>query len=92
LFKKDDPGSPHLVLPRVTARLYFGHAAEDKSMDAEAIKHFEHALQQWGGNYESEVYGDARHGWTVPDNPAYHPEEADRAFHKLTELLKNTLR
>lgn len=92
LFKRGDPASPHLVLPQVTARLYFGHASNDKSMDAEAIAQFEQALKEWGGSYESEVYQDARHGWTVPDNPVFHPEEAERAFHKLTDLLKATLR
>lgn len=92
LYKADTPGSPHLVLSRVTAQLYFGHAANDKSMDAEAIKHFEEALAEWGGRYESETYEDARHGWTVADNPAFNPKEADRAFRKLTKLLGETLR
>ncbi|HKI69956.1 MAG TPA: dienelactone hydrolase family protein, partial [Verrucomicrobiae bacterium] len=34
----DAPTSPHLVLPQVKARLYFGHAVEDHSMPAEAIE------------------------------------------------------
>ncbi|WP_348266079.1 dienelactone hydrolase family protein [Edaphobacter paludis] len=92
LYKADTPASPHLVLPRVTAQLYFGHAANDKSMDEEAIKHFEQALAKWGGRYESETYKEAHHGWTVPDNPAFNPKEADRAFQKLTKLLGETLR
>ena len=48
---KDDPASPHLALPRVKARLYFGHAREDRSMPAEAIAKFEEALARWGGSY-----------------------------------------
>ena len=87
LYKADDLASPHLVLPEVTARLYFGHAADDKSMNAEAIEKFEKALAAWGGQYESETYGEARHGWTVPDNPAFNSNKAERAFRKLTELL-----
>lgn len=90
LYKRDDPASPHLVLPQVVGKLYFGHAENDKSMDAEAIKKFDQALADWGGSYESETYP-ARHGWTVPDNPAFNPEEADRAFCNLTELLGATL-
>jgi carboxymethylenebutenolidase len=92
LYKAGNPASPHLVLPQVVARLYFGHAEADKSMDAEAIKEFEQALADWGGSYESETYAGAHHGWTVPDNPAFNPEQADRAFEKLTELLSETLR
>jgi carboxymethylenebutenolidase len=91
LYKADNPASPHLVLPQVVARLYFGHAENDKSMDAEAIKALEQALVEWGGSYGSETYHGAHHGWTVSDNPAFNPEQADRAFEKLTELLAGTL-
>jgi carboxymethylenebutenolidase len=83
---KDDPASPHHGLPRVRARLYFGHAKDDRSMPAEAIAKFEAALAAWGGKYESETY-DARHGWTVPDSAAYDETEAERAFGKLQNLL-----
>lgn len=92
LYKAGDPTSPHLVLPQITARLYFGHAANDKSMNAEAIEDLDKALAEWGGRYESEIYKEAHHGWTVPDNPAFNPKEADRAFRKLTELLATTIR
>jgi len=91
LYKAKDPASPHLVLPRVKARLYFGHADQDQSMTAEDITHFEAALKAWGGKYQSETYHGARHGWTVPDNPVYNEPEAERAYKKLTELFKTTL-
>lgn len=87
----DAPASPHLILPRIKARLYFGHAVEDHSMPAEAIEKLNQALQEWGGRYESEVYGGAHHGWTVPDGPAYNQPQAERAYGKLTELLAGTL-
>jgi carboxymethylenebutenolidase len=90
LYKADDPASPHLVLSRVKARLYFGHASEDRSMTAEDIANFEKALEEWGGEYESEVYP-ARHGWTVADNPAYNPAEAERAFEKMVEVVRAEL-
>ena len=85
---KDDPASPHLELPRVKARLYFGHARDDRGMPAEAIAKFEEALAKWGGRYESETYN-AHHGWTVPDSAAYDKPEAERAFVKLTNALRD---
>ncbi len=91
LYKAGNPASPHLVLPQVVGRLYFGHAEDDKSMDAETIREFEQALAEWGGRYESETYAGAHHGWTVPDSPAFNPEQGDRAFEKLTELFSETL-
>lgn len=90
LYKEGEPASPHRLLPQVEARLYFGHASNDNSMNAEQIAGLERALAQWGGKYESETYA-AAHGWTVPDNPAYNEAEAERAFGKLKQLFQETL-
>lgn len=88
----DAPTSPHLALPRIKARLYFGHAIQDRSMPQEAIGKLDQALQAWGGHYESEVYEGAYHSWMVPDSPVYNRPQADKAFVKLTELFANALR
>ncbi|QNI38213.1 dienelactone hydrolase family protein [Edaphobacter albus] len=91
LYKANSPASPHLVLPKVNARLYFGHATDDKSMDADAIMELVKALKAWGGRFESEIYEGSHHGWTVPDNPAYNQPQAERAYAKLIELFRETL-
>ena len=88
----DAPTSPHTLLPHIKARLYFGHAVEDRSMPKEAIEKFDRALASWGGRYKSEIYDGAHHGWTVPDNPAYHEPQAERAFKKLMELFASALK
>jgi carboxymethylenebutenolidase len=88
---KDSDQSPHLVLSRVKARLYFGHAENDQGMPAEAIAKFEDALRKWGGSFESETYA-ARHGWMIPGREVHNPGEAARGFDKLLELLDETLR
>lgn len=90
-FYTDSPVSPHRVLPRVKARLYFGHAVNDKGMTAEAIAGFERELSNWGGKFASETYEGSLHGWTVPDHPVYNQPQAERAFGKLTELFAATL-
>ncbi len=87
----DAPTSPHLLLPRIKARLYFGHAVEDRGMPPEAIDRLNRALAAWGGRSESEVYDGARHGWTVPDSPVFNGPQAERAFAKLTALFAETL-
>lgn len=87
----DAPDSPHLALPLIKARLYFGYATNDKSMPPEAIEKLNHALQAWGGKYESEAYEGAFHSWTVPDSPVYNQPQAERAFGKLTELFAETI-
>ena len=87
----DEPSSPHLLLPRIKARLYFGPATQDRSMPQESIEKLNQALQAWGGRYESEVYDGAYHSWTVPDSPVYNQPQAERAFAKLIELFVQTL-
>jgi carboxymethylenebutenolidase len=88
----DAPTSPHTLLPRIKARLYFGHAVEDRSMPKEAIEKLGRALAAWGGRYESEMYDGAHHGWTVPDHPVYNEPQAERAFGKLTALFAEALK
>jgi carboxymethylenebutenolidase len=87
----DAPTSPHLVLPRIKARLYFAYAVSDRSMPEEAIEKFNRALEAWGGKYESQVYDGAYHSWTVSDSPVYNRPQAERAFEKLKELFAQTL-
>jgi carboxymethylenebutenolidase len=87
----DSPGSPHLLLSRIGARLYFGHAVKDRSMPEEAIEKFNQALANWGGSFESEVYEGASHGWTVPGSFVYNQAQAERAFARLKELFTAAL-
>src|SRR5215470_235758 len=88
----DAPTSPHLALPRIKARLYFAHAVKDNSMPEEAIEKLDRALDAWGGEYESEIYEDAYHGWRALDSPVYNGPQAERAFQKLTTLFAETLK
>jgi carboxymethylenebutenolidase len=87
----DDAASPHLALPRIKARLYFGHAENDNSMPTEAIAKLDAALAAWGGEYESEIYP-ARHGWAVPGHDVYDAVQAERHYVKLKALFAETLR
>jgi carboxymethylenebutenolidase len=87
----DQPDSPHNLLPKIKAVLYFGHAIEDRSMPVEAIAKLDDALKAWGGKSESETYP-AHHGWTVPGTPVYNEAQSNRHFDKLNELFAATLR
>jgi carboxymethylenebutenolidase len=84
----EKPESPHRLLPRIRARLYFAHAIEDASMPAEAIARLDEALRSWGGSFESEVYSGAHHGWTASDGPVFNPPQAERAFQKILSGLR----
>jgi carboxymethylenebutenolidase len=87
----DSDQSPHLVLQKVKARLYFGHAVNDRGMPPEAIAKLEDALEEGGGEYESETYEGALHVWMIPGGKVYHPVQSERGFAKLIELFDETL-
>jgi carboxymethylenebutenolidase len=87
----DAPESPHLLLPRIKARLYFGHADNDSLMPGEWIDRLEAALRDWHGAFQSEVYKGAQHGWTAPGRDVYNELQAERAFEKEVELFESTL-
>ena len=87
----DQPDSPHLLLSQIKARLYFGHATDDRSMPPAMIAKLDEALKAWGERYESETYAGAHHGWAVPGSPVYNEAQAERHFEKLTDLFKQTL-
>jgi carboxymethylenebutenolidase len=87
----DAATSPHLALPRIKARLYFGFAIKDQSMSEDAIGKLQAALVAWGGKFEAETYDGAYHGWTSSDSPVYNQAQAERAFGKLSALFNDTL-
>lgn len=87
----DTEHSPHLLLPRIKANLYFGHAENDRGMPAEAIEKLNGALHAWGGKYGSEVYTGAGHGWMMPDRAIYNPPQAQRGLDNLIALFDNAL-
>jgi carboxymethylenebutenolidase len=86
----DDPGSPHLGAPDITAELYFGHADDDPSLPPEQIARFEEALTSAGVRHICEVYRGAHHGYTQADTPAYDREADERHWAALLDLLKRT--
>ncbi|MGW3210042.1 dienelactone hydrolase family protein [Streptomyces sp. NPDC001135] len=86
----DDPASPHLGAPRITAELYFGHADNDHSLPPEQIERFEKALTEAGVRHTCEVYPGARHGYTQADTSAYDHEADERHWAALLDLLRRT--
>ncbi len=89
----DKPDSPHLLAPKIKARMYFGVASNDDARQPDAKDKLKAAFP----NAEVEVYAGALHGWCVPDMPAqngapiYNKADAERAWGKLVELYKKAL-
>jgi len=92
----DRPDSPHLLAPRIRARMYIGVAANDDQRQPEAKDKLRAAFAAGGVPTEIEVYP-ARHGWCVPDMPTeagapiYSAADAERAWGKLLALYRSAL-
>jgi carboxymethylenebutenolidase len=86
----DAPDSPHLLLPKVKARLYFGHASEDASCPPEMIRKLVAACDKAHVRYQSELYP-GKHGFAVEDHAVYDAPSAEKHWHKLLAFFKETL-
>ena len=87
----EGPDSMHVRAAEIRAELYFGFADNDQSATPEQITTLEHALDEAGVTYRSEVYADAAHGYTMADTPAYNEAAAERHYSELFALLDRTV-
>ncbi len=93
----DQPASPHLLAPKIKARMYIGIASNDDMQQPAAKDTLREAFAAAKVPAEIEVYPMALHGWCVPDMPLqngapiYNKEAAERAWGKLTALYKAAL-
>ena len=92
----DQPTSPHLLAPKMKARLYIGIASNDDQRQPDAKDKLKDAFAAAKVPAEIEVY-QSLHGWCVPDMPAevgkpiYNKPEAEKAWAKLVALYKAAL-
>jgi len=82
----DDPQSPHLLAPKMKARVYVAGAIEDQSFPDDMKARLEEALTAAGVDHTIETY-DARHGWVFRDTPVFDAAAAERHWQSLTALL-----
>ena len=87
----DQPDSPHLLVPQMTAHYLFAIAANDDEADPEAKNVLRETFDAAGLPAEIEVYEGALHGWCPPDTQVYHEAQAERAWSRLLALFERAL-
>ena len=92
----ENPDSPHLLAPKIKARMYFGIASNDDMRQPDAKDKLREAFAAAKVSAEIELYPNSLHGWCVPDMPAqgtpiYNKPDAERAWVKLVALYKSAL-
>ncbi|MBX5481220.1 MAG: dienelactone hydrolase family protein [Myxococcaceae bacterium] len=86
----DAPDSPHLLAPKIHARIYVAGAIEDANFTDEHKARLVKALTAANVRHVVETYP-ARHGWVPPDTAVHDPEQAERHWKALFELFGSTL-
>ena len=87
----DHPESPHLLAPKMQGQIYVAGAENDASFPDEQRLLLERSLSHAGIRHVVETYHGARHGFAVPDHPAYNREAAERHWVKLLQLFHEAL-
>jgi carboxymethylenebutenolidase len=83
--------SPHLLAPRMAARVYVAGADNDDSYPPEMAARLEKALSDADVDHRCEIYPGALHGWTMADFPVYNEAAAERHWDELSALFADTL-
>lgn len=93
----DKPESPHLLAPKIKAKMYIAVAANDDTRQPDAKDKLKEAFAAAHVTAEVEVYPESQHGWCVTDMPSqggkpiYNKPDAERAWAKLIALYKAAL-
>ncbi|HEY5951994.1 MAG TPA: dienelactone hydrolase family protein [Kofleriaceae bacterium] len=87
----DEPASPHLLAPKIKARVYIAAAIEDPSFPDDMKQRLDTALAEAHVDYKIETYP-ARHGWVPRDTPVHDAAQVERHWQALFELFDSTLR
>lgn len=88
----DAPDSPHLLAPKIKAKILVAGADEDAGFPPEQADALRAALDAAGVDNEVTIYQGARHGYAPPDMPVYNKEASERHWSELFALLDGALK
>ena len=87
----DAPNSPHLLAPRIKAKVLVAGADEDRGFDEAQKDRLDAALKDAGVDAEVTIYKGAKHGYAPPDMPVYDRDASERHWREMLALFKVTL-
>lgn len=83
----DAPDSPHLLAPRMRAKLYIAGADEDPLFPTAMKERLEAALREAGVRFTLETWKGQKHGFAPPDTPVHTKEAGLRHEETVLALL-----
>jgi len=88
----EEANSPHLLAPKMTAKILVAGADEDRSYPEEQNVRLAAALKDAQVEAAVSVWKGAKHGWVPTDMPVHNPEAAERHWRELVALFDETLK
>jgi len=88
----DEASSPHLLAPKITARVLVAGADEDSSFPKDQCERLTAALKDARVEATVSIWKGARHGWVPTDMPVHNPEAAERHWKEVVALFDETLK
>jgi carboxymethylenebutenolidase len=88
----DAEDSPHLLAPKITAKVLVAGADEDRGFDEAQCARLDKALKDAGVEAEVSIWKGAKHGWVPTDMPVYNPEAAERHWVELVRFFDGALK
>jgi carboxymethylenebutenolidase len=82
--------SPHLLAPKIRAKLFIGAAANDQNLTESDIAQLKATLDTAGVRNTVEIFP-AAHGYTMKDVPVYDEQAAERHWRELIKLFRESL-
>ncbi|MFL5296612.1 MAG: dienelactone hydrolase family protein [Phenylobacterium sp.] len=88
----DAPDSPHLLAPKMKAKVLVAGADEDRGFDDAQCARLDQALKDAGVDSAVGIWRGAKHGWVPTDMAVHNPEAAERHWRELIKLFDETLK
>jgi carboxymethylenebutenolidase len=88
----DAEDSPHLLAPKMKAKILVAGADEDRGFDEAQCARLDKALKGAGLDAEVSIWKGARHGWVPTDMPVYNKDAAERHWRELVALFDGVLK
>lgn len=88
----DADDSPHLLAPRIKAKVLVAAADNDPYLPEEQIVRLDQAFRRAGTDAEVKVYAGALHGFAPSDMPAYDREASERHWREMLALFDGALK
>lgn len=88
----DQPDSPHLLAPKIKAKVFVGGADQDPYFTDEEFETLKTAFADAGVKGEVTIYRGALHGYAPPDMPVFDAEHSERHWRDMLALFGETLK